>query len=59
MVIHTYLLEFGHGLVVLPIKLGPFREIVLRRRVSQLALQLHNLLLEFLCLLCRARSRRR
>jgi hypothetical protein len=47
----TNLLELGHSLVVLPIKLRPFREVVLGRRRPQLALQLHNLLLELLSLL--------
>lgn len=56
--IRTNLLELGHGLVVLPVELRPSREIVLRRRVPELALQLHNFLLQLLRLLRRARRRR-
>jgi hypothetical protein len=57
--IRTNSLELGHGLVVLPVKLGPSREVVLRRRISKLALQLDDFLLELLDPLCRARRRRR
>jgi hypothetical protein len=48
----TQLLVLGHGLVVLAVELGPFSKVVLRRRVSKLALKLHNLLLEHLAAAC-------
>jgi hypothetical protein len=56
---HTYLLKVGNGLVVLSVQLRPLREVVLRRRVPKLTLQLHDLLLQLLRLLCRAGRRRR
>jgi hypothetical protein len=59
MIRHTKLLVVSHGLVVLPVQLRPFREVVLWRRVPQLTLELHNLLLELLSLLRRARRWRR
>lgn len=54
----TQLLVLSHGLVVLAIEFGPFPKVVLRRCVSKLTLQLHNLLLEYLASLrtCRSRS---
>jgi hypothetical protein len=55
----TNLLKLGHGLIVLPVQLCPFREVVLGRRVPKLTLELHNLLLELLRLLRRARGWRR
>jgi hypothetical protein len=50
--VHTNLLKVRNGLVVLSVQLRPLGEVVLRRRVPKLALQLHDLLLELLRLLC-------
>jgi hypothetical protein len=56
---HTQLLKLSHSLVVLPVKLRPLGEVVLRRRVAQLALQANNVLFENLTSLRRAGCRSR
>lgn len=57
--LRTETLILSHRFVVLSIQLGPFREVVLRRRVCQLALQANDILLQGLRFLRRARGRRR
>jgi hypothetical protein len=46
----TQLLVLSHGFVMLSVELRPFSKVVLRRCVSKLTLQLHDLLLERLAL---------
>ena len=56
---YTELLVLCYRLVMLPIQLCPLGEVVLRRRVPQLALQPHNIPLQGLAFLRRSGCRRR